>query len=92
MELFQQAAVAGGLVSHVDDDSETVIIIETHGISSRLVAAVLAIGETPLADTCIFGKYFHKGFYTPPTPCASLRKADLSLQILLVTKDCRFCW
>ena len=45
VELFQQAALAGGLMQHDDDDDVRGVTVEPHGISSRLVAAVLAIGE-----------------------------------------------
>ena len=44
VELFQQAALAGGLSQQLEDNEES-FVGEPHGISSRLVAAVLAIGE-----------------------------------------------
>ena len=52
VELFQQAALAGGFVHPLDDD-DSGYLGEPHGISSRLVAAVLAIGRSSDAAECL---------------------------------------
>lgn len=47
VELFQKAALTSGLLHPFsdEDDLHDIRVLESHGISSRLVAAILAVGE-----------------------------------------------